>query len=170
MMCEICGNAANGIDDGIYSCFDCRLPGQTPTNPTNEQQAIDIINASDIEQDVKDILIKDVKTDGLTDFIVEQIQNYCTNPTPDWVTDFSERYGSFEFAPQINKTGYDNLHDYIQALLTTRTEEIINDIPFPKWTYDSIGNLLEIDTEKLKQQLRDKWLSAPSLTSERGGE
>lgn len=38
-----------------------------------------IIQKSDLDQTIKDILIKDLHQDGLTDFLVEQIKTYCGN-------------------------------------------------------------------------------------------
>ena len=38
---------------------------------------IDLILASALDQTIKDILIRDLKTEGLTDFLREQIIAYC---------------------------------------------------------------------------------------------
>lgn len=41
------------------------------------QNIIYLIEQSDLDQTIKDILIRDLKTDGLTDFLREQIKAYC---------------------------------------------------------------------------------------------
>ena len=38
---------------------------------------IHLIQGSDLYQTIKDILIRDVKSEGLTDYIREQIRAYC---------------------------------------------------------------------------------------------
>lgn len=38
---------------------------------------IALIEASELDQTIKDILIRDLKVDGLTDFLREQIKAYC---------------------------------------------------------------------------------------------
>jgi hypothetical protein len=37
----------------------------------------DLILASNLDQTIKDILIRDLQADGLTDFLKEQIKAYC---------------------------------------------------------------------------------------------
>ena len=47
-------------------------------NPTvNLQKIIDIIESSDLDRTIKDILIRDLKSEGLTEFLREQIISYC---------------------------------------------------------------------------------------------
>lgn len=41
------------------------------------QAIINLIERSDLDQTIKDILIRDLKTDGLSDFLREQIKAYC---------------------------------------------------------------------------------------------
>ena len=41
------------------------------------KKIIDLIKRSDPDDTVKDILIRDLQTDGLTDFLREQIKSYC---------------------------------------------------------------------------------------------
>lgn len=41
------------------------------------QHLIHLIQVSDLDQTVKDILIRDLQTEGLTDFLKEQIKAYC---------------------------------------------------------------------------------------------
>jgi uncharacterized protein (DUF2164 family) len=41
------------------------------------QHIIALIEHSDLDQTIKDILIRDLKADGLTDFLREQIKAYC---------------------------------------------------------------------------------------------
>lgn len=41
------------------------------------EQLIHLIEASDLDQTIKEILIRDLKTEGLTDFLKEQIKAYC---------------------------------------------------------------------------------------------
>ena len=41
------------------------------------QKIIDLINRTTLDQTIKDILIRDLKTEGLTDFLREQIKAYC---------------------------------------------------------------------------------------------
>ena len=41
------------------------------------QNIIYLIEQSDLDQTIKDILIRDLQTDGLTDFLREQIKAYC---------------------------------------------------------------------------------------------
>lgn len=38
---------------------------------------IHLIEQSDLDQTIKDILIRDLQTEGLTDFLREQIRAYC---------------------------------------------------------------------------------------------
>jgi hypothetical protein len=48
------------------------------TNQTAKIQAIiHLIQESDLDQTIKDILIRDLQTEGLTDFLREQIKAYC---------------------------------------------------------------------------------------------
>ncbi len=41
------------------------------------QNIIHLIEKSDLDQTIKDILIRDLQTEGLTDFLKEQIKAYC---------------------------------------------------------------------------------------------
>lgn len=41
------------------------------------QKVVDLIQQSDLDQTIKDILIRDLQTEGLTDFLREQIRAYC---------------------------------------------------------------------------------------------
>lgn len=41
------------------------------------QKIINLIRVSDLDQTIKDILIRDLETEGLTDFLKEQIKAYC---------------------------------------------------------------------------------------------
>lgn len=41
------------------------------------QKVVDLIQASELDQTIKDILIRDLQTDGLNDFLREQIKAYC---------------------------------------------------------------------------------------------
>lgn len=41
------------------------------------QQIIDIINNSELDQTIKDILIRDLKNEGMSEFLREQILAYC---------------------------------------------------------------------------------------------
>lgn len=41
------------------------------------QNIIYLIEQSELDQTIKDILIRDLQTDGLTDFLREQIKAYC---------------------------------------------------------------------------------------------
>jgi len=41
------------------------------------QNIIHLIKKSPLDQTIKDILIRDLKTEGLTDFMREQIKAYC---------------------------------------------------------------------------------------------
>lgn len=41
------------------------------------QNIIHLIQSSDLDQTIKDILIRDLETEGLTDFLKEQIKAYC---------------------------------------------------------------------------------------------
>lgn len=41
------------------------------------QKIIHLIEESDLDQTIKDILIRDLQTEGLTDFLREQIKAYC---------------------------------------------------------------------------------------------
>lgn len=41
------------------------------------QKIIDLIRASPLDQTIKDILIRDLQSEGLTDFLREQIKAYC---------------------------------------------------------------------------------------------
>lgn len=41
------------------------------------QTIIELIRQSPLDQTVKDILIRDLNNDGLTDFLKEQINTYC---------------------------------------------------------------------------------------------
>lgn len=41
------------------------------------EEIVHLIQESDLDQTIKDILIRDVKSEGLTDYIREQIRAYC---------------------------------------------------------------------------------------------
>lgn len=41
------------------------------------QNIVYLIQQSDLDQTIKDILIRDLQTDGLNDFLREQIKAYC---------------------------------------------------------------------------------------------
>lgn len=41
------------------------------------EKIIHLIEQSALDRTIKDILIRDVQTEGLTDFLKEQIQAYC---------------------------------------------------------------------------------------------
>lgn len=41
------------------------------------QKVVNLIQASDLDQTIKDILIRDLQSEGLTDFLREQIKAYC---------------------------------------------------------------------------------------------
>jgi hypothetical protein len=41
------------------------------------QKVIVLIQKSELDQTIKDILIRDLQTEGLTDFLKEQIKAYC---------------------------------------------------------------------------------------------
>jgi len=43
----------------------------------NTQQVIYLIQQSDLDQTIKDILIRDLGKEGLTEFLAEQIKAYC---------------------------------------------------------------------------------------------
>jgi hypothetical protein len=41
------------------------------------QKIVYLIQESELDQTIKDILIRDLQTEGLTDFLREQIRAYC---------------------------------------------------------------------------------------------
>ena len=41
------------------------------------QDIIELIKVSELDQTIKDILIRDLQAEGLTDFLREQIKAYC---------------------------------------------------------------------------------------------
>lgn len=41
------------------------------------QKIVNLIQQSDLDQTIKDILIRDLQSEGLTDFLREQIKAYC---------------------------------------------------------------------------------------------
>jgi hypothetical protein len=41
------------------------------------QKIVTLIQISDLDQTIKDILIRDLQSEGLTDFLKEQIKAYC---------------------------------------------------------------------------------------------
>lgn len=43
----------------------------------NTQDIIELIKISDLDETIKNILIRDLEKDGLTDFLREQIKAYC---------------------------------------------------------------------------------------------
>lgn len=43
----------------------------------NLDNIVYLIEQSDLDQTIKDILIRDLKSEGLTDFLREQIISYC---------------------------------------------------------------------------------------------
>ncbi len=43
----------------------------------NIENIIHLIQQSDLDQTIKDILIRDLQAEGLTDFLKEQIKAYC---------------------------------------------------------------------------------------------
>ncbi len=44
---------------------------------TKIENIISLIEQSDLDQTIKDILIRDLRAEGLTDFLREQIKAYC---------------------------------------------------------------------------------------------
>lgn len=44
---------------------------------TKIQRIIELVMQSDLDQTIKDILVRDLQTEGLTDFLREQIKAYC---------------------------------------------------------------------------------------------
>jgi len=61
---------------------------------TDIQQVVNLIQKSPLDQTIKDILIRDLQSEGLTDFLREQILAYCV----DTKTQLTEEY---EKAKQI---------------------------------------------------------------------
>jgi len=47
------------------------------TKAEKTEKIIELIQQSELDQTIKDILIRDLKTEGLTDFLREQIRAYC---------------------------------------------------------------------------------------------
>lgn len=47
------------------------------SNTISLDKIIDVIQNSDLDQTIKNILIRDVKSEGLTEFLQEQINAYC---------------------------------------------------------------------------------------------
>ena len=45
----------------------------------NIQKIVALIQESPLDQTVKEILIRDLEAEGLTDFLREQIEAYCTD-------------------------------------------------------------------------------------------
>jgi len=45
------------------------------------QSVISLIEQSPLDQTIKDILVRDLKAEGLTDFLKEQIKAYCLEGT-----------------------------------------------------------------------------------------
>lgn len=43
----------------------------------NIQQIVDVIEQSDLDRTIKDILIRDLKSEGLNEFMREQLVAYC---------------------------------------------------------------------------------------------
>ena len=43
------------------------------------KEIIKIIEESDLDRTIKDILIRDIKAGGVTDFLVDQVIAYCDN-------------------------------------------------------------------------------------------
>ena len=41
------------------------------------QKIIELINKTSLDQTIKDILVRDLKSEGLTEFLREQIKAYC---------------------------------------------------------------------------------------------
>ena len=41
------------------------------------QKIVNLIQESELDQTIKDILIRDLQTEGLSDFLREQIRAYC---------------------------------------------------------------------------------------------
>ncbi len=41
------------------------------------EKIVNLIQVSDLDQTIKEILIRDLQTEGLTDFLREQIKAYC---------------------------------------------------------------------------------------------
>lgn len=44
---------------------------------TKIQRIIELVMQSDLDQTIKDILVRDLQSEGLTDFLKEQIKAYC---------------------------------------------------------------------------------------------
>ena len=45
--------------------------------PEDIQKAVDAVQNSNLDQTIKDILIRDIHQEGLTPFITEQLKFYC---------------------------------------------------------------------------------------------
>jgi hypothetical protein len=43
------------------------------------EKIVDLIQRSELDQTIKDILVRDLKADGLNDFLKEQIKAYCSD-------------------------------------------------------------------------------------------
>ncbi len=54
------------------------------------QKIIDLIQKSDLDATIKGILIRDLQSEGLTDFLREQIKAYCLEALMDLDEDYNK--------------------------------------------------------------------------------
>jgi len=62
--------------------------------------------------------------DRIDPTVSEQKPVEPTAPVGGWEEKYNEMYGSFLFAPVINKAGYDKLRDFIHQTIKNREREI----------------------------------------------
>lgn len=64
------------------------------------QKIIHLIEKSPLDQTIKDILIRDLQTEGLTDFLKEQIKAYCLEGIKQLDAQMAEAKEALESDPQ----------------------------------------------------------------------
>lgn len=70
----------------------------------NIENIIHLIQQSDLDQTIKDILIRDLQAEGLTDFLKEQIKAYCMAGIKVLDEKMAEAKQQLEHNPDTNTT------------------------------------------------------------------
>jgi len=64
------------------------------------QNIVNLIQQSALDQTIKDILLRDLQTEGLTDFMKEQIKAYCLEGIKQIDAQIEEAKKALDTAPQ----------------------------------------------------------------------
>lgn len=68
------------------------------------EKIIHLIEQSDLDRTIKDILIRDIQNEGLTDFLKEQIRAFCLDGIKKLDAQMEEAKASLEFQSEQQST------------------------------------------------------------------